>query len=81
MSPEVYRCHAAECLRIAEGVGDAHYRAALIAMAQSWLLFAEQAEKNNETVLVYETPMPRPHLAQQQQQPQPPQQPQSEESS
>jgi hypothetical protein len=74
MSAENYRRHVVECLRIAEGVGDAQHRAVLIAMAQSWLLLAEQAEKNSETVLVYETPMPRPHLAQQQQQ-----QPQSEE--
>jgi hypothetical protein len=28
-------------------------------MAQSWLALAEQAAKNAETVLVYETPVPK----------------------
>ena len=71
MSPEDYRRYAAELLRIAEGVGDAQHRVALIAMAQSWLQLAVQAEKNSETILVYETPQPRRHVVQQQQQPQP----------
>jgi hypothetical protein len=31
----------------------------LLAMAQSWLKLAEQAVKNSETVLVYETPVPK----------------------
>jgi hypothetical protein len=47
----------------------------LIDMAQSWLLLAQQSEKNLATDLVYETPPPpseagRP-VAQQQQQIQP----------
>jgi hypothetical protein len=39
-------------------------------MAQSWLLLAQQAEKNRTTDLVYETPLPasRPAVVQQQQQ-------------
>jgi hypothetical protein len=28
-------------------------------MAQSWLALAEQAVKNSETALVYETPIPK----------------------
>jgi hypothetical protein len=28
-------------------------------MAQSWLKLAEQAVKNSETTLVYETPLPK----------------------
>jgi hypothetical protein len=59
MSPVDYRCYAAELLRIADRVGDHQSKAALIAMAQSWQRLAAQAEKNLQTVLVYETPEPR----------------------
>jgi hypothetical protein len=38
---------------------DAEARLALLAMAKSWLALAEQAVKNSETVLVYETPVPK----------------------
>jgi len=41
----------------------------MIAMAQSWQHLAAQAEKNLQTVLVYETSEPRRQVAQQQQQP------------
>jgi hypothetical protein len=76
MSVDKYRRHAVECLRIAEGVPDAVNRMLLIDMAQSWLLLAQQSEKNRTTDLVYETPPPpgeagRPAVAQQQQQIQP----------
>jgi hypothetical protein len=75
MSVDKYRRHAVECLRIAEGVPDAANRMLLIDMAQSWLLLAQQSEKNLTTDLVYETPPPpgesgRP-VPQQQQQIQP----------
>jgi hypothetical protein len=70
MSPDEYRRHAAECLRLAESVAETQYRASLAALAQSWLLLAHQAEKNLITEIVYETPEPRQHVAQQQQQPQ-----------
>jgi hypothetical protein len=75
MSVDKYRRHAVECLRIAEGVPDSVNRMLLIDMAQSWLLLAQQSEKNLATDLVYETPPPpseagRP-VAQQQQQIQP----------
>jgi hypothetical protein len=43
----------------------------LLHMAQSWVILAEQAEKNSETTLVYETPEPRRHAAQERQQRQP----------
>ena len=65
MSPAEYRRYAAECLRIAEGTGDPQSRASLL-----WLRLAKQAEKNLATAIVYETPEPRQHIAQQQQQPQ-----------
>jgi len=53
-----YRLHAAHCVELAERSSDAEGRLALLAMAQSWLALAEQAVKNSETVLVYETPIP-----------------------
>ena len=72
MPIDKYRRHAVDCLRIAEGVPDLQNRMQLIDMAQSWLLLAQQAEKNLSTDLVYETPPPpdegRPAVAQQQQQ-------------
>jgi hypothetical protein len=54
-----YRLHAAHCAELAERISDARDRLALLAMAKSWLALAEQAVKNSETVLVYETPMPK----------------------
>jgi hypothetical protein len=78
MSPADYRCYATECLKIAESLATAKDRAGLIAMAQAWLHLAHQAEKNSETVLVYETPEPRRHVAQQQQQIQPEDDPKNE---
>jgi hypothetical protein len=70
MPSEEYRQHAAECLRIAENLGDPQGRAGLIAMAQAWLQLARQAEKNLD-IFVSKAPEPRQHVAQQQQQPQP----------
>ncbi len=46
MSPEEYRRHAAECLRLAEGLANPRERLALIDMAQAWLQLAYQAEKH-----------------------------------
>jgi hypothetical protein len=41
-------------------------------MARAWLALVTQGEKNSEApTLVYMTPEPRQHVAQQQQQPQP----------
>jgi hypothetical protein len=54
-----YRLHAARCVELAERICHAKDRLALLAMAKSWLALAEQAVKNSETVLVYETPMPK----------------------
>ena len=75
MSAGEYRRYAVECFRIAEGTTGFRNRLLLITMAQSWLLLAEQAEKNLAADLVYEAPPPheagRPAVAQQQQQIQP----------
>jgi len=54
-----YRLHAAHCVERAEQISDAEGRLALLTMAKSWLALAEQAVKNSETVLVYETPIPK----------------------
>jgi hypothetical protein len=54
-----YRLHAAHCVELAEKISDAEGRLALLSMAKSWLALVEQAVKNSETVLVYETPMPK----------------------
>jgi hypothetical protein len=54
-----YQLHAADCIQIAQGMTDPKSRVSLLAMAQSWLKLAEQAVKNSETTLVYETPPPK----------------------
>jgi hypothetical protein len=66
----LYRLHAAECINLAQQSTDPESRLALLDMARSWRMLADQADKNSETVLVYETPEPRQRVAQQQQQPQ-----------
>jgi hypothetical protein len=66
-----YRLHAAKCVDVARRLTDCESRLALLDMARSWRVLADQAEKNSETpTLVYETPEPQQHVAQQQQQPQ-----------
>jgi hypothetical protein len=60
-----YRLHSAQCTEIAQRSRDPEIKLALLTLAQSWLALAEQAIKNSETVLVYETPGPGPHFAQQ----------------
>jgi hypothetical protein len=71
----VYRLYASRCVEIAQDTASPERRAALLAIAQAWLGLADQAEKNSDVVLVYETPTPKPmqsqQVAQQQQQPQP----------
>ena len=52
-----YRLHAAHCTEIAARTADRENRLTLLSMARAWLLLAEQAEKNNETI-VCETPGP-----------------------
>jgi hypothetical protein len=59
MRPEEYRRHAAECLRIAEVVTDPQNRILLIHMAQTWLLLAQQIEKNRASNTVYEPSLPK----------------------
>jgi hypothetical protein len=73
-----YRRNAVNCLRVAERTADLAARAALLDMAQSWRVLAEQADRNSANDLVYETPPrspPQQPVAQQQQQIQPIQKP------
>jgi hypothetical protein len=53
---EVYRQHAVECLRLAHDAAEPATRAVLTGMATAWIKLEEQAEKNGQTDLVYETP-------------------------
>jgi hypothetical protein len=53
-----YRLHAAHCVDLAHRASDGENRLLFLAMAQAWQKLAEQAIKNSETVLVYETPVP-----------------------
>ncbi len=53
-----YRLHAAKCIQIAHQSSNPESKLALLDMAQAWLALAEQAAKNSDIVLVYETPLP-----------------------
>jgi hypothetical protein len=53
-----YQLRAAQCVRLAHAATDPEAKLTLLDMAQAWLALAEQAVKNSETVLVYETPTP-----------------------
>ena len=76
MSAEKYRLYARHCFQLAENTTDPGTKLWLIELAQSWLVLAEQAERNLIADLVYETPPPPPEaperaVVQQQQQIQP----------
>jgi hypothetical protein len=51
-----YRQHAATCIELAREACESEKKLKLLDMAQTWLTLAEQAMKNRETALVYETP-------------------------
>jgi hypothetical protein len=53
-----YRTNAANCIDIAGRTPEVKTKLVLLEMAQSWLSLAEQALKNSQTALVYETPTP-----------------------
>jgi len=50
-----YRLRAQHCLDIARDL-DSGEKMTLLDMAQAWLRLADQAERNQRTDLVYETP-------------------------
>jgi|HubBroStandDraft_5_1064220.scaffolds.fasta_scaffold92868_2 hypothetical protein len=66
---EAYRTHAGVCLWLAQRTSDPETKLILLDMARAWQALAEQGEKNRNTTLVYETPEPRLHTAQQQPKP------------
>jgi hypothetical protein len=68
MSKADYRDNAKECLRVANAVTNPSTRASLLQMAQAWLKLYDQALRNSETDITYETPPPRLSIPQQQQQ-------------
>jgi hypothetical protein len=53
-----YRAYAADCVTVAQNTGDTAGKLRLLDMGRAWLDLADQAEKNGDTVLVYETPEP-----------------------
>jgi hypothetical protein len=65
---EAYRVHAGKCVQLAHKSVDPETKFVLLDMASAWLALAEQGVKNSQTTLVYETPTPGQHPAQQQQQ-------------
>ena len=68
---DVYRVHAARCIQLAQKTDDSEAKLALLDMARAWRVLANQNDKNSQSTLVYETPEPRQHVAQQRRQPQP----------
>jgi hypothetical protein len=57
-APAAYRRYAAHCVEIVHDLADQHRKATLLAMAQAWLALADQAGRNSQVCLVYETPTP-----------------------
>ena len=53
---ECYRDNAAACLRLAGEMPRSPMRATLLQMADAWMRLQEQAEKNSQADLTYETP-------------------------
>jgi hypothetical protein len=68
MAKQDYRDNAAACLRLANEATNPSARVALFRMAESWLRLHEQATKNAQLDLTYETPPSRRSVPQQQQQ-------------
>ena len=63
-----YLDRAHECLRSAVQVIDPKIRATLIEMAHAWQRLHEQAQRNSQADLSYETPPPDQHALPQRQQ-------------
>ena len=61
----LYRVHAAECIKVAQTAHDLEDKQAFLDMATAWLILAEQAGKNSEEHSA------NSRVVQQQQQPQP----------
>ncbi len=59
---DAYQSRAAECVRLAHTATDPGAKLTLLEMARAWLVLAEQAIKNSQTSLGYETPEAAPKL-------------------
>ena len=68
---DTYRIRASELNAEAHQESDTQRRAELEKLAMAYLRLADQAERNAQNNVVYETPPPRPAVRQQQQQQQP----------
>jgi hypothetical protein len=63
MTPrDVYLMRAAELIAKVDGETDPALRAEFDNLARAFLRLAEQAERNEQTDIVYETPNKRPEL-------------------
>jgi hypothetical protein len=51
-----YKRRVAECLLLAAEQTDPHRKAAMLEMARVWSRLADQAVKNNQNDITYETP-------------------------
>lgn len=51
-----YREYAGNCVALAQGMESAKEKLVFLDMAQAWMALAEQAERNEALLLVYETP-------------------------
>jgi hypothetical protein len=60
-----YRKRAIECLQLANEANNPRHRARLLEMAQTWMRLHDQAEKNSQADLSYETPPPQRTVPQQ----------------
>jgi hypothetical protein len=47
-----YRRNASDCIAVTAFFGDPRRRAVILALAEAWTRLAEQAEKNEETILL-----------------------------
>ena len=56
---ESYKSYAAHCLLLAKQAPGREAKLVLLDMARAWLLLADQSLKNDQAVLVYETPEQR----------------------
>jgi hypothetical protein len=51
-----YRQYASDCVRLAGQINGPTSKAVLLDMARAWVRLSEQAEKNSQLDLVYESP-------------------------
>ena len=59
-----YRERATECLQLANETTDPRHRARLLDMASAWMRLHDQAERNAQADLAYETPRSPPVMSQ-----------------